>query len=140
MSEDRLGGSMVARDSATRCTGLLDRMGDIRNRKPHPPTFLISAEAVAAGVSGAFYWDQIGPELLSVIDRLALSISSNRCPPVPELISVDDVLVAEILSLRTALCLGLDPGSRQCAHSAGRTRTTGESQSPGCRISVGPAA
>jgi DNA-binding NarL/FixJ family response regulator len=35
------------------------------------------AEAVAAGVSGAFYWDQLGPELLSVIDRLALGTSSD---------------------------------------------------------------
>ena len=29
------------------------------------------AEAVAAGVSGAYYWDQVGPDLLSAIDRVA---------------------------------------------------------------------
>jgi len=34
-------------------------------------------EAVAAGVSGVFYWDQVGPELLSVIDRLAPGASSD---------------------------------------------------------------
>jgi DNA-binding NtrC family response regulator len=40
-------------------------------------TIVEVAEAVAAGVSGAFYWDQLGPELLSVIDRLALGTSSD---------------------------------------------------------------
>jgi DNA-binding NtrC family response regulator len=40
-------------------------------------TIVDVAEAVAAGVSGAFYWDQLGPELLSVIDRLALGTSSD---------------------------------------------------------------
>ena len=36
-----------------------------------------TSEAVAAGVSGAFYWDQLGPDLLSIIDRLALRGSSK---------------------------------------------------------------
>ena len=43
-------------------------------------TIVEVAEAVAAGVSGAFYWDQIGPELLSVIDRLIPGKSSNPAP------------------------------------------------------------
>ena len=34
-------------------------------------------EAVAAGVSGAYYWDQIGPDLLPVIDRLAPASPSD---------------------------------------------------------------
>ena len=38
------------------------------------------AEAVAAGVSGAYYWDQVGPDLLSAMDRLALS-SADRASP-----------------------------------------------------------
>ena len=40
-------------------------------------------EAVAAGVSGAYYWDQVGPDLLSAMDRLALrsaGSSSQRAP------------------------------------------------------------
>jgi DNA-binding NtrC family response regulator len=43
-------------------------------------TIVEVAEAVAAGVSGAFYWDQIGPELLSVIDRLIPGTLSNPAP------------------------------------------------------------
>jgi hypothetical protein len=35
------------------------------------------AEAVAAGVSGAYYWDQVGPDLLSAMDRLALSSADS---------------------------------------------------------------
>jgi DNA-binding NtrC family response regulator len=35
-------------------------------------------EAIAAGVSGVFYWDQVGPKLLSVIDRLAPGTWSDR--------------------------------------------------------------
>jgi DNA-binding NarL/FixJ family response regulator len=66
------------------------------------------AEAIAAGVSGAFYWDQLGPELLSVIDRLAVSAASD-----PALLrSAERVAVARIVSLRTA------PSSSQPQDSA----------------------
>ena len=35
------------------------------------------AEAIAAGVSGAYYWDQLGPDLLSAMDRLAWSSADS---------------------------------------------------------------
>ena len=42
------------------------------------------AEAVAAGVSGAYYWDQLGPDLLSAMDRLALSGADRPSQRVPD--------------------------------------------------------
>ena len=42
------------------------------------------AEAVAAGVSGAYYWDQLGPDLLSAMDRLALGSADNPSQRVPD--------------------------------------------------------
>ena len=38
------------------------------------------SEAIAAGVSGAYYWDQLGPELLTTIDRLASGRVVKRRP------------------------------------------------------------
>lgn len=57
----------------------------VRDARGRPVIWLLEkndivevAEAVAAGISGAYYWDQLGPELISVIDRLRRASASHH--------------------------------------------------------------